>query len=1581
MAADKVIFEIIATAKGVKVVQKQTDELARSTDKATKSTDKLSKSRDNYNRREKGAAQISSNQTKNFSKMQQGIDGGGGSGGLVRAYALLAANVFALTAAFGVLSRSAQIDTLNQSMEILSTTGGTYIKNLAKDMQEASGFAIDLAQSFRQVSLASSAGLNTKEIEGLTAVAKGAAISLGRNLPDAMDRIFRGAIKLEPEILDEIGLFVRVDEAAQKYARNNGKVASSLTQVEKRQAFLNEILEQGTRKFQEYAEEVKPDAFVRIGAALGDIAQDGLSLVNSVLGPTLGFLAESKTLLTITFGVLVASLLKRAIPAMGLMTKGTAELAANRAEDAREYAKSIADNGDLALKKAKEENRALAENSRLKTKGAMVESGVGGKKHAASMTKKLQNDEIQGQDRINLLVQRESDLLKGVNKTKGDKRIAYNAELALLRTEIELEEESLRLEKQSATVAKGSLADRRQKALDSKARVSGVVAGAAGTMETQGLTAGWKQLNEQLQIGEEQADGTFRAFTSGEKRTAKLKTGIAGLGVGFNKLMMMMGPVMMALSILGPLALAIGKAMGFANTESKAFSESLKKLEDNLENLNKRLDKQVEGMNDLNLTFLENTKAALAFSKSIVDTSQRTLDAAEALKEWEESAEWLPRLWDSIMGGKKANDLLELTRKNFKEIVAFNAQAGNTNLIEEVLGVSSETAANIADIEGLTGELKNTLQMGDGGLSDINGMDTSLREIVDTVNRFDGKPIEDFGFMTLPGVFKNMTDVEKSVYDMAMGLHEANKAAGGAGLTQEQLNQKLKEFNHDAKESEKLMENLTSAFEGGAEAVGKFQNQFLPKTKVDDILGSLNAMEASVAALTDPAKIEQFFQSFADSDNPFGVLFTQYKEENERELDEYAKMARGMPDILKAINEDRGKVDESAFKKVIDFYEEYKQGVLVLAQETKRLKFENKGLIEGLAMGDKLREKVNANNNSILRNNAKIARDTFEVQGMGYGLEKDSVEATTKKYLTRVLEAKTVEEIKTLNLELGKIGLNTTRVLALGAGLHETITKELEEQIHIQTKTQRLEVERITVLKEVVNAQKELNAQKSKEVMLNAQMLALTSGGRTQLSAREEAKVKIDQAILSFDTAKREAEIKKSMIDAEAKLLEMRLFVLAKETGDTELLNADGSGLNATMKANLNEASGLLKDAADIEINNAAKSLTVAISGAITKGFSGGMQQGIATTQQAYVEALAKLNTLKPGEEKGGETVGTQEEKDQLLQAVGMQMMRDSANALAESLKELGPEGAAVASVVQGALVMSDAYANVGAVFEKNGEGMETNAAIASAVASSIGAISTMMAANSKAQIAEIDGQIAAEKRRDGKSKESLAKIASMEKRKEQMARKAFEQNKKMQIAQTVAATAASVMQIMANPLDPTKLWAAMMIPMTLALGAAQVALIAKTKFNGGGAQVGSAPKTALSVGKRNNSVDVSRGASGGELSYLRGERGTGSNANNFTPGGAMGRKGYAAGGEGILVGERGPEIVTPSQPVDVIPNNRLGGSSNINFSINAVDAAGVEDLLVNQRGNIIRMIREAANDTGERFLETVDTQAYGSST
>jgi hypothetical protein len=92
-----------------------------------------------------------------------------------------------------------------------------------------------------------------------------------------------------------------------------------------------------------------------------------------------------------------------------------------------------------------------------------------------------------------------------------------------------------------------------------------------------------------------------------------------------------------------------------------------------------------------------------------------------------------------------------------------------------------------------------------------------------------------------------------------------------------------------------------------------------------------------------------------------------------------------------------------------------------------------------------------------------------------------------------------------------------------------------------------------------------------------------------------------------------------------------------------------------------------------------------------------------------------------------------------------------------------------------------------------------------------------------------------------------------------------------------------------------------------------------------------------------------------------------------------MGRKGYADGADGITVGERGPEVISPAAPIDITPNYALGGgTTNVNFSISAVDGASVQNMLNEQQGNIIAMIRQAANDNGEGFLESVDPTVYG---
>ena len=136
-----------------------------------------------------------------------------------------------------------------------------------------------------------------------------------------------------------------------------------------------------------------------------------------------------------------------------------------------------------------------------------------------------------------------------------------------------------------------------------------------------------------------------------------------------------------------------------------------------------------------------------------------------------------------------------------------------------------------------------------------------------------------------------------------------------------------------------------------------------------------------------------------------------------------------------------------------------------------------------------------------------------------------------------------------------------------------------------------------------------------------------------------------------------------------------------------------------------------------------------------------------------------------------------------------------------------------------------------------------------------------------------------------------------------------------------------------------------------------------------------------LELGSRGSEVDVSQRSNRGELAYLRGAAGTGT-VQNFTPlPAAAGRKGYAMGSEGVVVGERGPEVITPSMPIDITPNDKIGGgTTNVNFTIHAVDAAGLEQTIQSQRGNIIGMIREAANGYGLNFLENVDVDTLDES-
>lgn len=79
---------------------------------------------------------------------------------------------------------------------------------------------------------------------------------------------------------------------------------------------------------------------------------------------------------------------------------------------------------------------------------------------------------------------------------------------------------------------------------------------------------------------------------------------------------------------------------------------------------------------------------------------------------------------------------------------------------------------------------------------------------------------------------------------------------------------------------------------------------------------------------------------------------------------------------------------------------------------------------------------------------------------------------------------------------------------------------------------------------------------------------------------------------------------------------------------------------------------------------------------------------------------------------------------------------------------------------------------------------------------------------------------------------------------------------------------------------------------------------------------------------------------------------------------------GPVMGGTSYIVGERGPELFTPSQTGNITRNDQLGGgSTNVNFTIVANDASSFDDLLIQRRGMITQMVSDAMLERGHRSM------------
>ena len=168
--------------------------MGKKIDKTTKKLQENEKATKNTDRATKGLTQQSANSTKNFSKMATM------QGGLVSIYATIAAQVFALSAAFMFLKEAFETRNLVEGQLAFGAATGVAYATLTSQIQEASGGMIQFKEAAQAAAIGTAAGLSGSQLERLGAAAKNTSLALGRDMTDAFQRLVRGTTKAEPEL-------------------------------------------------------------------------------------------------------------------------------------------------------------------------------------------------------------------------------------------------------------------------------------------------------------------------------------------------------------------------------------------------------------------------------------------------------------------------------------------------------------------------------------------------------------------------------------------------------------------------------------------------------------------------------------------------------------------------------------------------------------------------------------------------------------------------------------------------------------------------------------------------------------------------------------------------------------------------------------------------------------------------------------------------------------------------------------------------------------------------------------------------------------------------------------------------------------------------------------------------------------------------------------------------------------------------------------------------------------------------------------------------------------------------------------
>lgn len=269
----------------------------------------------------KSLSHQTSNSTKEFAKQAQTMQGG-----LVAAYAIIAAQVFAVSAAFRFLEDAMNTRNLIEGQKMFGAITGNAFASITTSVQNATAGMLKFNDAAQAVAIGTASGLSAGQLERLADAAKNTSLALGRDLTDSFNRLIRGTTKAEPELLDELGIVLRLDPALRNYAQAVGKSVKELTAFERTQAVANEVLDQAERKFGRITELMDPEAFAlqQFTKEFDDLVKGFKTGVAGVMIPIVNFLKENVLALTAAVFAFTRPILMSVINLDGFANKAQA---------------------------------------------------------------------------------------------------------------------------------------------------------------------------------------------------------------------------------------------------------------------------------------------------------------------------------------------------------------------------------------------------------------------------------------------------------------------------------------------------------------------------------------------------------------------------------------------------------------------------------------------------------------------------------------------------------------------------------------------------------------------------------------------------------------------------------------------------------------------------------------------------------------------------------------------------------------------------------------------------------------------------------------------------------------------------------------------------------------------------------------------------------------------------------------------------------------------------------------------------------------------------------------------------------